>query len=38
MPSVGREEIERTAASDLASVLVEQTGIALQGGHPAGKG
>jgi hypothetical protein len=38
MPSVGREEIERTTASDLASVLVEQTGIALQGGHPAGAG
>ena len=35
---VSRAEIERTGASDLASVLVEQTGVELQGGHPAGAG
>jgi outer membrane receptor for ferrienterochelin and colicins len=35
---VTRDEIERTAATDLASVLIEQTGIDLQGGHPAGTG
>jgi outer membrane receptor for ferrienterochelin and colicins len=35
---VSREDIERTGASDLASVLIEQTGIHLQGGHPAGAG
>lgn len=35
---VTRADIERTGASDLASVLVEQTGIELQGGHPAGAG
>ena len=33
-----REDLERTGASDLLSVLVEQTGIELQGGHPAGAG
>jgi outer membrane cobalamin receptor len=31
---VTRADIERTGASDLASVLLEQTGIQLQGGHP----
>lgn len=35
---ISRRDIERTGASDLASVLVEQTGIQLQGGHPAGAG
>ena len=35
---VSRADIERTGASDLASVLTEQTGIQLQGGHPAGAG
>lgn len=35
---VSRADIERTGASDLASVLLEQTGIELQGGHPAGAG
>jgi outer membrane receptor for ferrienterochelin and colicins len=35
---VTREEIERTASTDLASVLIEQAGIELQGGHPAGAG
>jgi outer membrane receptor for ferrienterochelin and colicins len=35
---VSREDIERTGASDLASVLTEHTGIELQGGHPAGAG
>ena len=35
---VTRREIEQTGASDLASVLTEQLGIDLQGGHPAGAG
>ena len=35
---VSRGDIERTGASDLASVLVEQTGVQLQGGHPTGAG
>lgn len=35
---VTRAEIARTGASDLASVLLEQTGIQLQGGMPAGAG
>ncbi len=35
---VSREDLERTGASDLASVLTEHTGIELQGGHPAGAG
>lgn len=35
---VSRADIERTGASDLAAVLTEQTGIDLQGGHPAGTG
>lgn len=35
---VTREDIERSGASDLASVLIEQAGIELQGGHPAGSG
>ena len=35
---VTRREIEQTGASDLASVLTEQLGIELQGGHPAGAG
>lgn len=35
---VSRADLERTGASDLASVLTEQTGIELQGGHPAGTG
>ena len=35
---VGREEIERTGATDLAAVLVERTGVSLQGGHPVGAG
>lgn len=35
---VTRSDIERTGATDLASVLLEQTGIELQGGHPAGTG
>ena len=35
---VSRGDIERTGASDLASVLVEQTGVQLQGGHPSGAG
>lgn len=35
---VGRREIERSGATDLASVLTEQTGIQLHGGHPSGAG
>jgi outer membrane receptor for ferrienterochelin and colicins len=35
---IGRQEIERSGASDLAAVLIEQTGIELSGGHPAGSG
>ena len=35
---VTRREIEQTGASDLASILTEQLGIELQGGHPAGAG
>lgn len=35
---ISREEIERSGASDLAAVLVEQTGVELLGGHPAGAG
>jgi outer membrane receptor for ferrienterochelin and colicins len=35
---ITREEIEQTGASDLASALVERTGIQLEGGQPAGAG
>src|SRR5687768_17706765 len=35
---IPREEIRRSGASDLASLLVERAGIDLQGGHPAGEG
>lgn len=35
---VTRREIEQTGASDLSSILTEQLGIELQGGHPAGAG
>lgn len=35
---IARDEIRRSGASDLASLLVERTGIDLQGGHPAGEG
>jgi outer membrane receptor for ferrienterochelin and colicins len=35
---ITREEIEQTGASDLASALVERTGIQLEGGEPAGAG
>lgn len=35
---VSRQDIERSGASDLAAVLIEQTGIELAGGHPAGSG
>lgn len=35
---ITRADIERTGANDIASVLLEQTGIELQGGHPAGTG
>jgi outer membrane receptor for ferrienterochelin and colicins len=35
---ISREVIEATGASDLASVLTEQTGIQFQEGHPSGGG
>ena len=35
---VRAEEIRRSGASDVASVLTERTGIQLQGGHPNGAG
>ena len=35
---ITRGDIERTGSTDLAAVLVEQTGIQLQGGHPSGTG
>jgi outer membrane receptor for ferrienterochelin and colicins len=35
---ITRGEIEQTGASDLASALVERTGIQLEGGTPAGAG
>lgn len=35
---VNRRDLERSGASDLSSVLTEQLGIELQGGHPAGSG
>jgi outer membrane receptor for ferrienterochelin and colicins len=35
---IGRREIEQTGASDVASVITEQTGIQLGGGLPAGAG
>ena len=35
---ISRREIERTGASDVATVLTEQTGIQLDGGTPAGAG
>src|SRR5687768_6571013 len=35
---ISREEIRRSGASDLASLLTERSGIDLQGGHPAGEG
>jgi outer membrane receptor for ferrienterochelin and colicins len=35
---VSRAEIERTGAPDVASVLVEQVGIQLEGGTPTGAG
>jgi outer membrane receptor for ferrienterochelin and colicins len=35
---ITREQIERSGATDVAQVLLEQTGIELQGGHPVGTG
>ncbi len=35
---VTRRDIQNSGASDLASVLTEQTGVQLQGGHPSGTG
>ncbi len=35
---ITREQIERSGASDVAQVLLEQVGIEIQGGHPVGTG
>lgn len=35
---ISQSAIEQSGASDLASLLTEQAGIDLQGGHPAGAG
>ncbi len=35
---ITREEIAQTGGSDAAAVLLERTGIELEGGHPAGSG
>ena len=35
---ITREQIERSGASDVAQVLLEQSGIEIQGGHPVGTG
>ncbi len=35
---ITRREIEETGGSDVAAVLLERTGIALEGGHPNGTG
>ena len=35
---ISREELEMSGSADLAEVLVERTGIQLQGGHPTGSG
>jgi len=38
MKLIDRKDIEETGASDVASVLTEQTGIQFTGGHPSGSG
>ncbi len=35
---VDRAEIERSGSPDLSAVLVERTGVSLEGGHPVGAG
>lgn len=35
---IGRSALRETGASDVAAVLVEQTGLIAEGGHPAGSG
>lgn len=35
---ITRAEIEQSGGSDVAAVLLERTGIELEGGHPAGSG
>jgi outer membrane receptor for ferrienterochelin and colicins len=35
---ISRQELEMSGSADLAEVLVERTGIQLQGGHPTGSG
>lgn len=38
MRAIDRARIEESGASDVASVLTEQTGIQFTGGHPSGSG
>ena len=38
MKLIDRKDMEETGASDVASVLTEQTGIQFTGGHPSGSG
>ena len=35
---IGAAELRQTGASDLAAVLIERTGMTLEGGHPVGAG
>ena len=35
---VGRDELERSGSPDLSAVLVERTGVGVEGGHPVGQG
>ena len=35
---ISRQELEMSGSADLSEVLVERTGIQLQGGHPTGSG
>lgn len=35
---ISAEDVRRSGASDLASLLLERSGIDLQGGHPTGEG
>lgn len=35
---VSRDELERSGSPDLSAVLVERTGVGIEGGHPVGQG
>lgn len=35
---VGRDELERSGSPDLSAVLIERTGVSVEGGHPVGQG